>query len=287
MDFYQKVKGKYSKLRASEKRVADYILKNPEAITSISITTLAKECNTSETTVSRLCQSIDYSGYGEMKVAVTQYLAKSTLRTVPKDIQESDTINIVAEKLNHHFTSALEHTFEMLSVPEMNRAIESILKAEKIYWYGVGGSGNIARIAYQLFIRAGIFTTAHDNSFMQATTAALLSQRDLAIGISHSGNAKDTVKALEIAKEKGATTIAITGNAKSAIASKADIILLTYSKEEPIYGDFMEAKISQLLIIDLLYIGILLKNIPIFNNYLENTARAIWDKSYQQDDLDV
>ena len=56
--------------------------------------------------------------------------------------------------------------------------------------------------------------------------------------------------------------------------------LFTFSKEEPIYGDFMEGKASQLFIINLLYIGILLKNIPAFTNYLEETAKAIWDKSY-------
>jgi len=284
--FFERLKQKYSSLRSSEKRVVDFILQNPEDIANYSITELAQKCSTSETTVNRLCHSIGYSGYSQMKISLTQNLAQSTLKTIPGDIKEGDSIIDAAEKLKYCLTSAIEHTFEILNITELNRAIESILKAERIYFYGIGGSGYVARIAYHLFIKAGIFNTACDSGYMQAITASLLSRRDLAIGISHSGETKDVVKALTIAKEKGATTIAITGNKESAIVNKADINLFTFSKEEPIYGDFMEGKASQLFIIDLLYIGILLKNIPAFTNYLEETASAIWDKSYHQDNSD-
>jgi len=278
--FFERLKQKYSGLRSSEKRVADYILENPEDIANLSITELAQKCSTSETTVNRLCHSIGYSGYSQMKISLTQNLAQSTLKTIPGDIKEGDSIIDAAEKLKYCLTYALEHTFEILDISELNRAIESILKAEKVYFYGIGGSGYVARIAHHLFLKAGIFNTACDSGYMQSVTAALLSRRDLAIGISHSGDTKDVVKALEISRKKGATTIAITGNRQSAIVSRADINLFTFSKEEPIYGDFMEGKASQLFIIDLLYIGILLKNIPAFTGYLEETAKAIWDKSY-------
>lgn len=286
-NFFERLKRKYPDLRSSEKRVADYILKNPEDIANFSITELAQKCSTSETTVNRLSRSIGYSGYTQMKIVITQDLAQKTLKTIPGDIKEGDSIIDAAEKLKYCLTSAIEHTFEILNISELNRAIESILKAERIYFYGIGGSGYVARIAHHLFLKAGIFNTACDSGYMQVITAALLSRRDLAIGISHSGDTKDVVKALEIAKEKGATTIAITGNRQSAIVSRADINLLTFSKEEPIYGDFMEAKVSQLFIIDLLYIGILLKNIPAFTDYLEETAKAIWDRSYHHQEESV
>ena len=282
IDFFERLKQRYDTLRSSEKRVADYISQNPEEIANFSITELAQKCSTSETTVNRLCHSIGYSGYSQMKISLTQNLAQSTLKTIPGDIKEGDSIIDAAEKLKYCLTLALEHTFEILDISKLNRAINSILKAEKVYFYGIGGSGYVARIAHHLFIKAGIFNTACDSGYMQAITAALLSRRDVAIGISHSGDTKDVVKALEIAKEKGAITIAITGNEESAIVSRADINLFTFSKEEPIYGDFMEGKASQLFIINLLYIGILLKNIPVFTDYLEETAKAIWDKSYHQ-----
>ncbi len=148
----------------------------------------------------------------------------------------------------------------------MEKAIEVLATANRIYFYGIGGSGGIARIAHHLFLKAGIFSTVYDDGYMQAVSAALLQKGDVVVGISHAGSTKDVVEALAIAKSTGASTIAITGNEDSEIIKVADIKLVTSFKEEPIYGDFMEAKIGQLYIIDLLYIGILLRDVPAANN---------------------
>ena len=284
IDFFKILEENYPNLRNSEKRVADYILQNPKQIANLSITELAQKCSTSETTVNRLCHSIGLSGYSQMKISLTHNIAQGTLKSVPGDIKEGDQLPDVAEKLRYCLSLAIDHTCEILNISDLSRTIECILKSEKVYFYGIGGSGYVAEIAHHLFLKAGIFNTAYNSGYMQSVSASLLTRRDLAIGISHSGNTKDVVKALEIAKEKGATTVAITGNEDSKIIEKADISLFTFSMEEPIYGDFMEGKVSQLFIIDLLYIGVLLKNIPIFTNYLEESARAIWDRSFHKDE---
>jgi len=157
--FFGNLKQKIPSLRTSEKRVLDYILKNPEQIANYSITQLAQNCSTSETTVNRLCHSLGYSGYSQMKISLTQNLAQNTLKVIPGDIKEGDNIVDASEKLKYCLTSAIEHTLEMINISDINRAIESILKAERIYFYGIGGSGYVANIAYHLFIKAGIFNT--------------------------------------------------------------------------------------------------------------------------------
>lgn len=280
-NFFDRLNQKYHEIRDSEKRVADYILKHPEAILNFSITELARESSVSEATVNRLCHSLGYSGYGVMKIALSQQLAQETIKNIPKDIKEGDDVSEVAKKLSYSLKAAIENTYNILSVSELVRAIESIQTAERIYFYGIGGSGAVAKIAHHLFLKAGILNYSYEDGYMQAVSAALLTNRDVVVGISHSGNTKDVVEALHIAKERGATTIAITGNKNSAIVNESDISLFTFSNEEPIYGDFMEAKVSQVFIIDLLYIGILLKNIPAFNKYLEETAKAVWNRSFQ------
>ena len=257
----------------------EYILKSPNDVAQYSITELAKRSDTSETTVNRLCLSLGYSGFGQMKIALMQDIVSEKIKNIPKDITESDSIDIVAEKLSGSLSLAISNTLGIISFSELSRAIESILKAEKVYFYGIGGSGYVSHIAHHLFLKAGIFNTAYDEGYMQAVSASLLTKMDLAVGISHSGRTKDVIDALRIAKEKGAMTIALTGNKESEIVNYADIKLFTFSNEEPIYGDFMEAKVSQLLIIDLLYIGILLKDVPIFTQRLEETAEAIRNRS--------
>lgn len=281
MDFFDRLKQKYPDLRKSEKRIADFILNDAEIAINSSITELASKSSVSEATINRLCHSLDYSGYGQMKIAIVQQLVNQKIRNIPKDIKAEDKIDEVAKKLSYSLINAIDSTLSIIGISELTHAINSIQQADRIYFYGIGGSGATAKIAHHLFLKAGILNYVYEDGYMQAVSAALLTKRDVVLGISHSGETKDIVEAIRIAKEKGATTIAITGNKDSAIASEADINLFTFSNEVPIYGDFMEARISQVFIIDLLYIGILLNNIPAFTEYLKETAQAIWNRSFQ------
>lgn len=278
--FFELLENKYTGLRKSEKSVGDYVLENPQISLDLSITELARNSNVSEATVNRFCRSLGYSGYSQMKIALSQQLAQGTIRNIPKDIKEDDEVDSVSEKLNYSLKSAIENTYNIINTSEIKLAVNSIQKAERVYFYGIGGSGSVAKIAHHLFLKAGIINYYYDDGYMQVVSAATLHKRDLAIGISHSGNTKDIVEALRIAKEKGADTIAITGIKDSAIVKEADICLFTYSKEDPIYGDFMEAKVSQIYIIDLLYINMVLKNVPSTKAYLDETARVVWNRSY-------
>jgi RpiR family transcriptional regulator, carbohydrate utilization regulator len=279
-DLISILKKAYPDLRSSEQKVADFIFDHPDDVPRLNITELAKRCDTSESTVTRLCHSIEVAGYGELKILLAHRLASGGITTIPQSIKENDDLRIITEKMLYVFSDTIKSTYEVLDISELEKAVEKIYKAERLYFYGVGGSGSIARVAHHLFLKAGIVSTVYDDGYMQAVSAALLKKGDVAIGISHSGSTKDIVGALEIAKKAGAHTIAITGNQDSAIIDTADIKLVTFFKEDPIYGDFMEAKIGQLFIIDLLYIGVVLRNIPAAMRNLEDTAAAIWDRSY-------
>ncbi len=279
-DVISLIRKAYPALRSSEQKVADFIFGHPEEVPHLNITELAKRSDTSEATVTRLCHSIEISGYGELKLLLTHNLASSGITAIPQTIKENDGTHTVSEKLLYVFSDTIKGTFDALDISELEKAIEVLATANRIYFYGIGGSGGIARIAHHLFLKAGIFSTVYDDGYMQAVSAALLQKGDVVVGISHAGSTKDVVEALAIAKSTGASTIAITGNEDSEIIKVADIKLVTSFKEEPIYGDFMEAKIGQLYIIDLLYIGILLRDVPAAKKHIKQTAHAIWDRSY-------
>jgi DNA-binding MurR/RpiR family transcriptional regulator len=73
----------------------------------------------------------------------------------------------------------------------------------------------------------------------------------------------------------GVTTIAITSNAQSPLTEHADIVLQTTSQEIPIYGEFLRARIGQLFIVDLLYIGLVFALGDRAMRSLEATAKAV------------
>ena len=86
--------------------------------------------------------------------------------------------------------------------------------------------------------------------YMQAT---LLKAGDVAIAISHSGDSNETVHALKLAKQAGATTVALTHNLGSPLSETADFSLINGNRQGTLQGDSMGTKTAQLFVIDLLY----------------------------------
>lgn len=279
LGFHERLATRGGSLRSSELKVAQFVTAHPEEVARLSISELARRSDTSEATVNRLSRSLGYEGYGDLKLDLHRGVVSGAIKNIPSDITAGDDLGIVAGKLSQSLERALNGTLRTISIAEVGRAVESIVQADHIYFYGIGGSGHVCEIAHHLFLKAGILNTAYGDGYMQAVSSALVTTRDLVIGISHSGATRDVISAVATAHERGATTIAITGNPDANILEHADIRLVTTSQEEPIYGDFMEAKLCQLFVIDLLYIGVLLKDVPVFKRNLEATASAIRHRS--------
>ena len=83
--------------------------------------------------------------------------------------------------------------------------------------------------------------------------AALMTKKDIVIGISHSGYSKETIQALSIAKKNGATTVSITHNLRSPLTLVSDYVLTSGNRQGQLQGDSIGTKISQLFILDLIY----------------------------------
>ena len=85
---------------------------------------------------------------------------------------------------------------------------------------------------------------------MQAT---LLKVGDVAIAISHTGTSPETVHALKLAREAGATTVALTHNLGSPLIDVADFSLINGNRQGMLQGDSIGTKTAQLFVLDLLY----------------------------------
>ncbi len=102
-------------------------------------------------------------------------------------------------------------------------------------------------------MRIGYNVDALTNNHFMYMKASLLQPGDLAIGISHSGSSIETAKALQLAKESGATTVALTHNPRSTISQYADWVLVNGNRQGKLQGDSIGTKISQLFVLDLVY----------------------------------
>ncbi|WP_231579340.1 MurR/RpiR family transcriptional regulator [Photobacterium iliopiscarium] len=117
----------------------------------------------------------------------------------------------------------------------------------------MGSSGITAEDAKNKLMRIGFDVDALTNNHFMYMKAALLNRDDVAIGISHSGTSKETIKALALAKECGATTVALTHNPLSPLAELSDYVLINGNRQGQLQGDSIGTKITQLFVLDMLY----------------------------------
>ena len=205
------------------RKIANYVLENPDSITQLTITQLAQKVGTCSSSITRFFQSLGYSGYPQFKFSVAQQSEKAL--TNKFDIEASDSLAIVKQKLLAQYILNVERTMQSLNPQVIERVTNLIFQARRIYFFSHGGSSASALIGQILFMQIGIPASSFTEVSMVSMAASQLGRGDIAIGISSSGNAKTAVDALRIAKSYGATTVGITGFSNTHLAYFSDILL--------------------------------------------------------------
>ncbi|MDK2925373.1 MAG: hypothetical protein PWQ41_1147 [Bacillota bacterium] len=249
----------FPSLKQAEARVAAWILENPQEIIHLSITELADRCEAAEATIVRLSKKLGYSGFQDLKIALARDLVEP-LKSIHEEVSADDDLATIAHKVFESARQSLADTLKILPLQEVEKAIDAMLRARKIDFYGSGSSGFVALDAHHKFFKTGLVSAAYNDPHMAIISASLLTPEDVAVGISHSGSTKDTIESLKAAKAAGATTICITSYMKSPITKVSDIKLVVSARETTFRSEATAARIAQLCLIDLLVVGISLKS---------------------------
>ena len=244
----------YNTLTNTEKKVADYVLENMNSVVYLSITDLAEACHVGESSIFRFCKSLGYKGYQEFKIALAHSITvDNEIPQLNDYVKMSDTIDEVASKVLNSNISALNETYNLIQIEDISQAVDWLVTSERILFFGVGSSYVTALEAKNKFMRITNKTECSMDSHFQMMSAALMTERDVALIISYSGSTKDSIEIATKAKECGANVIAITRFVKSPLAQYSDLTLLCGANEGPLQGGSLSAKISQLYLLDILY----------------------------------
>ena len=271
------IKRLYPTMGKAERQVADWIEKNPKKIISLSIVELAEQCGCSEATIVRFSKRLGLSGFQELKITLASEGGGSAVSTT---IGKSDSPFEIFEKVSNDIFLSLDRTRHVLSPQSMQKAAQALCSAGKIALFGLGNSASVANDGAHKFLRAGLHAVAYSDNHMQMIAASHLKTGDVAVGISHSGSSKDIIDALKMAKEKGATTIAITNEGKSPVLKAADIVLFTSAEEtrHNILG--LTSRLTQLAIIDALYFSVVYSRSDEALESIRQTEKALQTKKF-------
>lgn len=259
-----RIEKELSKLSDAERKIGEYIIKNPELIPNMTTKELSKKSGVSEASVVRFCKSIGIRSFKTFKLELVKNITLSQTNITDFSIlQKRDSPYDLFHKVTYVNKAAIDSTLSSLDKNELDKAVELIKRAKKIIFYGVGGSATAAFDGHYKFSKLGYHSiTTLDFHFM-ISLIPYLTEDDVFIAISMSGKTKDVLELARFAKKKGATLISITNIDNSPLYKEADIRLCTPIVEGDVRIGTISSRMTQLNIIDTLYLSV-------FNNIGEN-----------------
>lgn len=276
MNVLQYVKQNYDSFTDSEKLIADYLLKTKDSIISMSAKDIAGATKTSAPTVVRFAKKIGFNSLNEMKLKLSMSLEKMD-QTREFQYLDSDlgTKNII-HTIKNSIDSIMEQTVSLLNEEELDKAIEMLINAKNIYIFSVGVSALVGQDFYYKLSRINKRCISHTDTHLQITSSILMEPGDVALAISYSGETREVIKCAENAKKNKISVIAITkACVNNELADISDVVLRVPSVEKYLREGAISSRISQLAIIDMLFIGMVRNNIEEVEEKLIETRKAV------------
>ncbi len=242
-------------LSPAERRIAEYILKNSGSIVGQPVAALAEHSGSNKATVIRFCKAVGCNGYRDFtfQLAAELAISRSEYDSKYTDINIGDSADTILKNVCLNSVKAIEESYSLLKSREIEKAVELLIRAPRIDFYGIGASWIVAQDAQYKFMRINKNCTAYADPHLQMTSASNLSEKDAAVAISWSGETRDVIDAARQAKENGATVIAITKCGKNHLSEFADVVFSLVSPETSIRCSAMSSRIAQMTMIDILF----------------------------------
>lgn len=275
MGVFLRIRENFDSMTKSEKKIAEYVLKSSKDIISDSAQEIAIKTSTSPASVIRFTKKVGYNSLNEFKFALVaeEYTKENT--EFDYIINSNDSIDLIINKLGNKVIDTINDTKELVDDEKLLEAVEAIKNAETIYLYGVGASAMVAMDFQYKLLRINKKVMFQSDSHLQLAVAVHITNRDVAVAISYSGNTREVNLAIEEAKKNGSTTIAITKCGKSILSNIADINLNIPSIEKDLRIGAISSRTSQLFVTDSLFLGIAKENLDKTEKNLISTRNLV------------
>ncbi|HRJ68543.1 MAG TPA: MurR/RpiR family transcriptional regulator [Beijerinckiaceae bacterium] len=259
-------------LGPAAQRVAAFIIENATRVPDLSITDVARAANVSEPTVARLCQSLGYSGFRELRIVLARQQPDS-MPIVQIEISARDRPNEIATKVIDRVLSSLMKLKSELDYAAISAASILLAEARRIEFYAHGESAFLAQDAQLRFARLGIPSIAYSDSHQHVMSASTLGPRDAVVCISRSGANAELVQTLAILGENAVPVVGIMPRDTALGAYCTQLVHIGADDEPNVYAP-KAYRFSQMATIEALAIATAVMCGPSATMNLERTRAA-------------
>lgn len=242
------IKTSYPSFTRSEKKAADFVLSRPAEVGSITLQDMSRKLGIGEATVVRFCQKLGLAGFQELRFQLS----------VESNAVDDSTCE-GGEGIKRSLIDNIEMTSSMVDADVTNHVIDLIASAREVLFYGIGTSGLSAAMGEMRLMRFGKHVRSVRDPHMQNVLSSLCNDQTLIVAMSVSGETKDLIESVGLAKSAGAGIVAITNYVSSTLAKLADVTLLSYGKTDLINAGTFSSVVSQMYLLDLITTGYALR----------------------------
>jgi len=255
-------------------RIAACVLAQPDQVLSLTVTELAEASGSSEASVIRFCRDLDFESFQAFKLALATELAGQSSKSTSEETGWSD-LDAIADRA----ILAVRETQDLQRRETIDLLVGRLLKARRITAVGFGASAVTASYVQYKLTRLGLACTVQCDPHMAAMSVAQMTRDDVVLVVSSSGSTLDAVRVANLAKEREVFLSVLTNRVRSPLSGLADAVLVAASPETPLTGGAFASKVSQFMVIELLY-ACLIRVSPEAEAAVGITARSVTDRGY-------
>ena len=255
----------FEELTELEQEIARYFLQSDTIQDDLSSQQVTQKLHISQAALTRFAKKCGFTGYREF---VFQYQHQAS-----KPDTHSHKHSPLTKRVLRSYSNLREQTQDLIDEAQLERVAQLIDDAERVYFFGTGSSGLIAREMKLRFMRLGVVCEALTDQDGFAWTTSIMDENCLVLGFSLSGTTQSVLDSLLDAKDMGAKTILFTSAPNKNSQAYTETVLVA-SHSQSSYIQRISAQLPMLILIDLIYAYFLEINRDskekIFNSYWEN-----------------
>ena len=249
-----------------EREIAHYFLNSTNIQEDLSSLQVTKQLHISQAALTRFAKKCGFKGYREFKFQYQQ-------QTTSSEPEAPSPGHDLSRRVLRNYTQLRMQTEEVIDEDKLQRIATLIEDADRVYFFGIGSSGLVARDMKLRFMRLGVVCEALTDQDGFAWTTSILDKNCLVIGFSLSGQTQSIIDSLIDAKNMGAKTVLVTGQPQKVQKDFTEILAVAL-QSKPEFILRISAQFPMLLMIDLIYAFFLEinreKKEKIFNSFWEN-----------------
>jgi DNA-binding MurR/RpiR family transcriptional regulator len=242
-------------LQTADARVAQVLLEQPTVVIYKSAAEVAEMANTSGATVVRCAQKVGFKGFHDLKIALAQELAAMPSAARLTD-ERQDPATAILLQVTAAGADSVRDAAALVDPEAFQATVAALDQARRVLFVGVGTSAPLCQDAAYRFTAIGVRADAPADVHVQHVNARLLGPEDVCVIVSHTGSTRETLEITRSAAATGATTVAITSFAKSALTELVDHLIVAGTSEVAFQLEAMASRLAHLALLDSLLVAV-------------------------------